>query len=102
MTTKINSANVMLESVGTVEVSEIFVPMSSVNGAATGRPSPGYYEVAVLWGTVGHHDLQHCWIVDSNLTERGPADRLFEQLCDERQLADLMLHVVRNPNQWDA
>lgn len=102
MTQQIARETVKLESIGPVDVSEIFIPVDSFGASATGRPSPGYYEVAVLWGQDDDYGLSHCSIVDSNFRERGPADQLYETLTDATQLARYMHHVLAHPNEWDA
>ena len=97
MTTQLQRETVTLESIGPVDISEIFVPVDDFAHRATLRPKGGYHEIAILWGD----DQRHCYIVDSNLTDREPADALFEWLSDATHLAKFMVHMFHTAHTYE-
>src|SRR5688500_10511124 len=92
MTEQLARETVVLESLGPVEISQIFVPVDDFGHRATGRPNGGYYEVAILWGENAYGG-KHCYIVDSNLVDREPTDALVEWLSEAAHLAKFMVHM---------
>jgi hypothetical protein len=98
MTSQITRETVTLESIGAVDISHIYVPIDDFAHRATRRPSPGYHEVAILWGAE-----RHCYIVDSNLTDETAASQLAEWLSDAPHLAQFMVHMFATvkPYEWE-
>jgi len=97
MTQQLQRETVTLESIGPVDISEIFVPVDDFCHRATLRPSPGYHELAILWGD----DQRHCYIVDSNYVDREPTQALFEWLTDATHLAQFMHHMFVHVNRYE-
>lgn len=99
LTEQLQRETVTLETIGAVDISQIFVPVDDFAHRATGRPAPGYFEVAILWGDAE----RHCYIVDSNLVDREPTDALVEWLSDATHLAQFMHHmfVHARPYEWE-
>jgi hypothetical protein len=101
MTTQLSRETVTLESLGPVDISYIYVPIDDFARRATLRPSPGYYEVAVLWGEDDNGDQRHCYIVDSNLVNREQSDQLAEWLSDPTHLAQFMYHMLTHVRRYE-